>query len=316
MTSKANPGTCRYAYPDCPNEPEQLVHYLNNHNGGFFRFFAAPQSNQQQGLDQFYNQLSGQNYGYYQPQQNLEQAGYGELQQQNHQYLQQGAYPQQHSVYQGQNLQHQGLYQNHLQQQVYPNVPQVGYGHNVYQNQNFGHQNSNMYGNSYGFYGKGYPYQQNSNFNRFKSSTIQKRIQNTPGSEYVENNKNSKWSFPESSTARVKDVQDQIRLGKVLKFPGSGLNIINGADGFVFPGIQSNREYLLSNIEAETDDVFDVSSEVNGYRNEKYYNYGLHGSDGNNYDNDKSKVRTLYIVRGNGDPNNPEIVHLAPGQTL
>ncbi|KAI8437279.1 hypothetical protein MSG28_011653 [Choristoneura fumiferana] len=119
MTSKANPGTCRYAYPDCPNDPEELVHYLNNHNGGFFRFFAAPQLNQQQGLEQFYNQLSGQNYGYYQPQQNLEQAGYGQLQQ-NYQYQQlQGAYPQQQGVYQGQNLQQQGLYQNqNVQQQA------------------------------------------------------------------------------------------------------------------------------------------------------------------------------------------------------
>ncbi|XP_073959184.1 uncharacterized protein [Choristoneura fumiferana] len=316
MTSKANPGTCRYAYPDCPNDPEELVHYLNNHNGGFFRFFAAPQLNQQQGLEQFYNQLSGQNYGYYQPQQNLEQAGYGQLQQ-NYQYQQlQGAYPQQQGVYQGQNLQQQGLYQNqNVQQQgFYHNVPQVGYGQNVYQNQNFGHHNPNLYGNSYGFYGKGYPYQ-NANFNRFKSSTIQKRIQNTPGAEYVKNNENSKWLFPESSIPGVKDVYDQTRLGKVLKFPESSINSVIGAEGFTFPGIQSNREYLFSNIEAETEDFFDVTRGVNGYRNENYYNHGLHGSNSNNYDN-SNNVRTLYIVRGNGDPNNPEIVHLAAGQTL
>ncbi|XP_001950236.1 protein pygopus [Acyrthosiphon pisum] len=30
---------CTTAYPTCPRDPDQLINYLNNHNGGFFRFF-------------------------------------------------------------------------------------------------------------------------------------------------------------------------------------------------------------------------------------------------------------------------------------
>ncbi|XP_017785518.1 PREDICTED: uncharacterized protein LOC108568755 isoform X2 [Nicrophorus vespilloides] len=30
---------CSRAFPQCPNDPNQLVNYLNNHNGGFFRYF-------------------------------------------------------------------------------------------------------------------------------------------------------------------------------------------------------------------------------------------------------------------------------------
>nr|XP_023021536.1 uncharacterized protein LOC111509912 [Leptinotarsa decemlineata] len=38
-TSKNNPRACDHAYPDCPRDPNKLVQYLNNHNGGFFRYF-------------------------------------------------------------------------------------------------------------------------------------------------------------------------------------------------------------------------------------------------------------------------------------
>ncbi|KAF7390863.1 hypothetical protein HZH66_009343 [Vespula vulgaris] len=38
-TSKSNPRNCYQEYPRCPRNPDQLIHYLNNHNGGFFRFF-------------------------------------------------------------------------------------------------------------------------------------------------------------------------------------------------------------------------------------------------------------------------------------
>ncbi|XP_035720819.1 uncharacterized protein LOC118441039 isoform X1 [Vespa mandarinia] len=38
-TSKKNPRNCYQEYPQCPSNPDQLIHYLNNHNGGFFRFF-------------------------------------------------------------------------------------------------------------------------------------------------------------------------------------------------------------------------------------------------------------------------------------
>ncbi|XP_045482211.1 uncharacterized protein LOC123686238 [Harmonia axyridis] len=49
-SSKGNAGTCMYAYPECPRDPEKLVEYLNNYNGGFFRFFNGihPQYQQNQ----------------------------------------------------------------------------------------------------------------------------------------------------------------------------------------------------------------------------------------------------------------------------
>lgn len=38
-SSKGNTRSCLYAYPQCPQDPDRLVDYLNNYNGGFFRFF-------------------------------------------------------------------------------------------------------------------------------------------------------------------------------------------------------------------------------------------------------------------------------------
>ncbi|XP_072755836.1 uncharacterized protein [Anoplolepis gracilipes] len=38
-SSNGNPAMCFRAFPRCPRNPDKLVHYLNNHNGGFFRFF-------------------------------------------------------------------------------------------------------------------------------------------------------------------------------------------------------------------------------------------------------------------------------------
>lgn len=32
---------CLQAYPTCPRDPDKLIEYLNNHNGGFFRFFRG-----------------------------------------------------------------------------------------------------------------------------------------------------------------------------------------------------------------------------------------------------------------------------------
>lgn len=37
--SRGDPRSCTTAYPTCPQDPDQLINYLNNHNGGFFRFF-------------------------------------------------------------------------------------------------------------------------------------------------------------------------------------------------------------------------------------------------------------------------------------
>lgn len=45
-TSKGNTYTCNSAYPNCPADPDRLVQYLNNHNGGFFRFFNGINNNQ------------------------------------------------------------------------------------------------------------------------------------------------------------------------------------------------------------------------------------------------------------------------------
>ncbi|XP_063383312.1 uncharacterized protein LOC134669589 [Cydia fagiglandana] len=300
MTSKANPGTCRYAYPQCPNDPEQLVHYLNNHNGGFFRFFAAPQLNQQQGLEQFYNQLSGQNYGLYQPQQPSQpnqyqnqnsQQGYG-LQQQN-QYL----YDQQFGQY----------HQQYVPQQ-YQNPNLQGYGLQQQLNQNY--QRPNPYGNGYGFYGQNYPYQKSLNQSSFENR-IQKRIQNVRNTVIVNVSSKPTWSFPEDSN---RNVYSNVRLGKVINFPQSNVNSITASKGFVFPGIQSNREYSIDSIEAEE---FDNNFEQKGVDDFRFFNQNndgefKNGGDGINNDG----LRVLYVVRGNGDPNHPEIVRLAPGQTL
>lgn len=37
--AQGDPKSCVTAYPTCPNDPDQLINYLNNYNGGFFRFF-------------------------------------------------------------------------------------------------------------------------------------------------------------------------------------------------------------------------------------------------------------------------------------
>ncbi|KYQ46485.1 hypothetical protein ALC60_14582 [Trachymyrmex zeteki] len=38
-SSNGNPAMCYRAFPRCPRNPAKLLHYLNNHNGGFFQFF-------------------------------------------------------------------------------------------------------------------------------------------------------------------------------------------------------------------------------------------------------------------------------------
>lgn len=39
-TNRGNPEICYQNYPQCPRSPSAVVDYLNNHNGGFFRFFS------------------------------------------------------------------------------------------------------------------------------------------------------------------------------------------------------------------------------------------------------------------------------------
>lgn len=38
--NRGNPSICYRQYPKCPRSNAELVNYLNNHNGGFFRFFG------------------------------------------------------------------------------------------------------------------------------------------------------------------------------------------------------------------------------------------------------------------------------------
>nr|CAI5841110.1 unnamed protein product [Callosobruchus analis] len=38
-TSKGNSGQCTRTFPNCPSDPDKLVKYLNQHNGGFFSGF-------------------------------------------------------------------------------------------------------------------------------------------------------------------------------------------------------------------------------------------------------------------------------------
>lgn len=41
LTSKGDLSRCYHSYPTCPKDPDKLMQYLNNHNGGFFRFFSG-----------------------------------------------------------------------------------------------------------------------------------------------------------------------------------------------------------------------------------------------------------------------------------
>ncbi|XP_060537299.1 uncharacterized protein LOC132708759 [Cylas formicarius] len=41
FAAKRNTGSCSAFYSRCPSDPEKLIQYLNNHNGGFFRFFQG-----------------------------------------------------------------------------------------------------------------------------------------------------------------------------------------------------------------------------------------------------------------------------------
>ncbi|GJQ67432.1 hypothetical protein Trydic_g5106 [Trypoxylus dichotomus] len=57
--SKDDSQKCTYAYPRCPKNPDVLLNYLNNHNGGFFRFFNGVKPNYfGQNLNYPYNQIS------------------------------------------------------------------------------------------------------------------------------------------------------------------------------------------------------------------------------------------------------------------
>ncbi|CAH0731287.1 unnamed protein product, partial [Brenthis ino] len=264
MSSRGNTASCRYGYPQCPTDPEQLVHYLNNHNGGFFRFFSAPQQGQQN-VEQFYNQLS-QN-GLLQPQLNQIQ-------------------------------QHYGFYN-----------PNPG-------NQHYGFQQTNPYSTYNQNYGLAYPYN--------KMNRIQKRIQNKPLSQYDDDleDQNQKWAFPSDEIVNnnydslydntnsfdTTSYESYNKKAKALKFPENHKeDPANSYDrktrGFSFPEKQSNRHYVSNNY-IEPANYFN-------YNNQYYANYVQ-----NNNDDVKNGLETVYVVRGNGDPNKPEIFKLRPGESV
>lgn len=285
MTSKGNPGNCRYAYPQCPTDPEQLVYYLNNHNGGFFRFFNAPQG--QQSLNQFYNQLSG-SYGLYQPNAQTDQNTINN-DHTNHGY---------------------GFYQSYQQKKD---------GHRL-QNQNDGLYKPNLLNNQQ-TYSSTYKYDK---FKFENDNEFEKRILNSPSNNLLEGDidndyGDTKLTFPDNNKFIV---TDNTRDGRILKFPDATFNAVGSSSlninyndyeiqkykrrgkSILFP--DSNRytdinKYInshLSNINVK-DYVFD--HEHNFYVKKMNVNDGL---------------KTVYVVRGNGDPNHPEIVRLKPGESV
>lgn len=325
MTSKNNPGTCRYAYSQCPNDPEELVHYLNNHNGGFFRFFSAPQHSNtqlgQQNLEQFYNQLAGPGqYGHqttvpnqpsppnqYGFQQNINGQNYGIYT--PYPVDQFNGYPQQSPGFPGPI---QGQQQNYG---LFPNVP----------NNNLGVQPSNLYNGYQQNYGYGYSYQNTGlnqyriNHNETEAHRAQKRIQNIkPSSQEmtIENfdydGQNTKWSFPESSeSSRFGNGDRKIRGDRQLQFPKTettGQNVNREAKGFYFPEAQTNRHYNV--IYNPMFSLYNNNLDNIGYSStEKTY---INHSN----DNTGDGFEIIYVVRGDGDPNNPEIHRVRTGEKV
>ncbi|CAG9793176.1 unnamed protein product [Diatraea saccharalis] len=344
MTSKTNTAACRYAYPQCPTDPEKLVHYLNNHNGGFFRFFNSPQQNPQN-LEQFYQQLMLQGqYGVQNPQPNY---GYPYPPSTQNQ-----LFPDQHNQ--------QPLSQQQYYGPYYPQANQQGYGFSQLQNINkypqyYGlykpqtnlipeQNNGFLYPNSkIGYdhlqkYGKNYPYNKKYgikyiSFNDKDGNSeneIQKRIQNKPihYSSHTEDTRvDQEFIFPESSSYNEDDNNNN-RDSKTLKFPddnnNSYFNNINNkkqAKAIVFPesynqNLNENNYSVKIINEHTTQPNFDIT---NGLYI-KYYDY-YHGNSANfnkynNFKGDDEGIQTVYIVRGNGDPNNPEIVKIRPGEKV
>lgn len=323
MTSKSNPGTCRYAYSQCPNDPEQLVHYLNNHNGGFFRFFSNPQypSAQlgQQNLEQFYNQLAGP--GQYGLQSNFP----NQPSPHNQNGLQQNINAQNYGIYspypvdQFNGQPQHNAFPGHItgQQQNYGLFPNVPY-------QNLGVEAPNLYNGYKQNYGYGYSYQNKNGLNQYRTNyndtegnRAQKRIQNIKLSRQettIENldydDHNMKWLFPDDtkSTQFYSNDEGKIRGGRQLQFPerdATNENVNRIAKGFYFPGDQSNRQYY--DFYNPMFSLFNNNPDNDGH---KLTNVS------HNIDNNEDEFEIIYIVRGDGDPNNPEIQKVRHGEKV
>lgn len=91
LSNRGNAYECNVNYPKCPRDQERLLYYLNNHQGGFFRFFDMKQSYQhyqQHHKNQQYQQNPQGNYHYQQDHQNgLHYNIYLNQMKPNHQYL-------------------------------------------------------------------------------------------------------------------------------------------------------------------------------------------------------------------------------------
>ncbi|XP_075984920.1 uncharacterized protein LOC142982343 [Anticarsia gemmatalis] len=273
MTSKGNPTPCRYAYSQCPNDPESLINYLNNHNGGFFRFFGQPEgSGQEQNLEQFYSYLAGQ---------------YNQANQQ---------------PYQPQNY-------------GYPYMP-------------------NPF--AYPYYGPSYR-EQNTFRNakdiesQISATDIEERIQNKPGTDALEDEKEkgSKWLFPDEAGHKKEDKPKRQRRPKAKKpKPERPTRGDRGGSPLKFPDDKGpaerpdfNREPVRrpnSLLFPESHHFigppgFPSSTPVNldGYDFDHKHNFFVKRPRPENNDG----TETLYVVRGNGDPNHPEIIKVRPGQS-
>ncbi|XP_039760358.1 transcription factor mef2A [Pararge aegeria] len=362
-SADSSTAACRYAYPACPTDPEQLVHYLNNHNGGFFRFFNAPQPGQQN-VEQFYNQLS-QNYGPFQSNQEYNQNGN----------------PQNYGFYNNQNNQpnygypEPGLYSNYNQNYG------LAYPYQNY-NQNIRFKTSdNAYKIEKRIQNKLNTLYIDNLEDENPKWTFPERNTNYPGNHVKKEVFNSYGSDVNYNDQRIHNndlnnrnpYHNDNRKGKTLKFPGVNNeedylqdNFDNNRGSF-FPD-NGNRQYLDYNTPSSVHNNYDKKYHDNiqyldyntasnnnydtkyhdnkqyldyntanhnydnryvnnvkanpYYANQnEYYNYNndnyINKNKYNNYNNDlRDGVQTVYVVRGNGDPNKPEIYKLRPGQSV
>ncbi|CAB3233012.1 unnamed protein product [Arctia plantaginis] len=269
MTSTGNTISCHRAYPQCPRDPTELVNYLNNHNGGFFRFFGQPGPQKQQNLEQFYNHLAGQTG------------------------------------------------QQQTQQQNYANT--YGYG------------NQNPYGNSND--PNNYRRIDNRGYISLKETDdVQERIQNKPSIDIDDEDNTedgSKWTFPDEANDKRRRPRKQIfttntaereafgeRGGYPLKFPDERGPTDDTERDKRRDFIRTHKVKFFPN---QNDLNFETNTAVNNINLQEYefdykHNFYVKRPEQiTNFLNDGAQI--VYIVRGHGDPNHPEIVRVKPGQS-
>ncbi|CAG9568416.1 unnamed protein product [Danaus chrysippus] len=177
------------------------------------------------------------------------------------------------------------LHQNQMYNQYY----------GLYGSPNNGLYRPSLYtpGHQYGF---AFPYSNDKYGNR-----IQKRIQNNPIREYENfHQKTHRWTFPDINN---NDINNFNHIINTLKFPyDESEGSHRKTRGFTFPsynyvsGIDGN---FFSNAYKPTYNQFSYD--------ESHHKKTSHRFEG---------FQTVYVVRGNGDPNYPEVIHLRPGQSV